>query len=208
MQFRPWLLFSLLLGGLSACGMAEDEQEDHKRNTFPLEVNPPFEKVLLPYYDLNKDGRISRYEAERVLRIDCSGEGLTSLYGIEHFVQLQELQCADNPIDLLDLSLNKQLRWVDCSKNELTALYVAPLRSLEWLDCHDNHLSILDLKGTSSLEVLDAFGNELQLLDASTCARHMVRLDLSQNPIETLYLHEQQRVDDLQSGGAEVLLRE
>lgn len=200
------LTLALVVVSLSACGMAEDEKVDAKRHTYIDFADPQFEAYCLELYDLNADGRFSVYEAERVLYVDCSGRGITSLYGIEYFVQLRQLDCSDNAILTLDLMRNEWLEQLNCSENELTLLLVDDLRLLNTLNCAHNHLQHLDLSNNGSIHTLDLSHNDLQLLDASSCSRSMYLLDCSYNPrLETLYLSEYQRVDRLYPGTAAVV---
>ena len=199
------LLWSALLMG---CGMTEDEREESHRHTYITFADRAFEAYCLETYDLNGDGRFSLYEAERVLYIDCAGRGITSLYGIEHFVKLRELDCSQNEILTLDLTRNEWLERLDCSENGLTLLLVNNLRLLDELHCAYNALSSLDLQNNGSVQTLDCSYNALRLLDASTCSRSMLLLDCSNNPdLQVLYLGEYQRVDRLYPGTAEVVRR-
>lgn len=207
MRFRELslILWSALL---MACGMTEDEREDTDRHTYITFADQAFEAYCLETYDLNGDGRFSRYEAERVLYIDCSGRGVSSLYGIEHFVKLRELNCSENNLLTLDLTHNEWLERLNCSNNELTLLLVDNLRLLDDLRCAHNRLSLLDLRNNGSVQTLDCSYNNLQLLDASTCSRSMLLLDCSNNPdLQILYLGEYQRVERLYPGSAEVVRR-
>lgn len=192
--------------GLAACGMTEDEREESDRHTYIAFADPAFEAYCVETYDLNADGRFSIYEAKHILDIDCSGRGITSLYGIEHFVKLRELNCSQNALVTLDLTHNEWLEQLDCSHNALTIVQIDDLRLLHTFDCSHNQLPQLDLSNNGSIHTLDCSYNDLELLDASSCSRSMLLLDCSNNPrLQTLYLSEYQRVDRLYPGSASVI---
>ncbi len=205
-MFR-WLL-PLFLLGLSACGMTEDPREEEKRQTFPTIPDPNFEAYLLEFYDLNRDGRFSYYEAERILVVDCQGRAIASLAGIESFVQLRELRCNDNHIESLDLRENRNLEYLDCSHNALYQLALEGLRELHVVVCAENRLPHLDFINTPAVHTIDCSYNELQLLDITHCARTMKRVDARFNPLTTLYKSSHQTIDFFQPGSGEVVERE
>ena len=65
LRFIPAL--ALLL--FTACGLAENEQDDKNKRIYITFTDPAFEQFCLGMFDLDHDGRISRYEAQRVLAI-------------------------------------------------------------------------------------------------------------------------------------------
>jgi len=73
LRFIPVL--ALLL--FTACGLAENEQDDKNKRIYITFTDPAFEQFCLGMFDLDHDGRISRYEAQRVLVMDCSGRNIS-----------------------------------------------------------------------------------------------------------------------------------
>ena len=102
------------------------------------------------------------YDSERVLYRDFafseSGETLHSehnyyqpsgdiadLTGIEHFANLQSLDCSNNRLTSLNLTSSlSELRRLNCAQNQLTSLDLTALAKLDSLDCSNNRLT--DLK--------------------------------------------------------------
>lgn len=195
---RKSSLLPLLLLILSACGMADDERVEDSKRRFITIADPAFEAYLLRTWDLDHDGRISYYEAERVLHIDCAGLGIESLYGIGNFTSLQTLDCSSNELTSLDVSRLLRLERLDCSRNELVLLRLGELRGLWLLDCADNRLDYLNLEYAGSLSDLDCANNRLTTLDISKCQPHMLSVEATGNePLYLLYKGRNQLIDRL-----------
>lgn len=161
LRFIPVL--ALLL--FTACGLAENEQDDKNKRIYITFADPAFERFCLGMFDLDHDGRISRYEAQRVLAMDCSGRNISAMWEIGEFSRLRELDCSGNNLTRLDLRKCPDLQKLDCGDNEITSLDIDGLRGLAVLDCAGNLLARLDLKSNSSLRSLDCRGNLLVTLD-------------------------------------------
>lgn len=100
LRFIPVL--ALLL--FTACGLAENEQDDKNKRIYITFADPAFERFCLGMFDLDHDGRISRYEAQRVLAMDCSGRNISAMWEIGEFSRLRELDCSGNLLVTLDLT--------------------------------------------------------------------------------------------------------
>lgn len=180
LRFIPVL--ALLL--FTACGLAENEQDDKNKRIYITFADPAFERFCLGMFDLDHDGRISRYEAQRVLAMDCSGRNISAMWEIGEFSRLRELDCGDN---------------------EITSLDIDGLRGLTQLDCAENLLARLDLKSNSSLRSLDCRGNLLVTLDLPPCSGQL-QADTRDNPfLTTVYCLASQGVD--RNGPTEVVVR-
>ena len=98
------LLPALVLVSVTACGLADDERDEENKYIYPTFSDKTFEAYCLGEFDLDGNGRISRYEAQRVVRIDCSGRGIASLADVAEFANLRELDCRGNDLVRLDVS--------------------------------------------------------------------------------------------------------
>ena len=193
-KIRP---FALLLIFLTACGLTDDERDETDRYTFITFSDAAFERFCLEHYDADDDGRISRYEARMVRTMDCAGLGIRSLNGIEYFVNLRTLDCADNLLDRLDVTRCIPLERLDCSDNVLAALDVRGLRVLAALLCAGNDLRALDLTANVSLSRLNGADNDFRILDLSACAARIVLLRTTGNPsLSVIYLRADQRISE------------
>ena len=181
LRFIPVL--ALLL--FTACGLAENEQDDKNKRIYITFADPAFERFCLGMFDLDHDGRISRYEAQRVLAMDCSGRNISAMWEIGEFSRLRELDCSGNNLTRLDLRKCPDLQKLDCGDNEITSLDIDGLRGLSQLDCAENLLARLDLKSNSSLRSLDCRGNLLVTLDLPPPCSGQLQADTRDNPFLT-----------------------
>lgn len=201
-----WILSFLLL--FTACGLADDRDEEDKY-VYIRFSDGAFEKYALANHDLNGDGRVSRYEAQRVVEMDCSSLGIESMSEISEFSNLRVLQCNDNLLLSLDLRKCPFLERVGCAGNKLTSLDVNGLRALLSLNCSDNSLSGLQLGTNSSLRTLICSDNALTTLDVSVCSLNFRELDTRGNKTPfTLYRLAAQQFDSiLTDPGTEIVAR-
>lgn len=198
-------LFALPLFG---CGLAEDEQDDKNKRIYITFTDPAFEAYCLREFDLDGSGRVSVYEAQRILAIACPGLGIRSLSDISYFTRLRTLDCSDNQLTDLDLRKCPDLTSVDCSRNRIGWLDVDGLRGLGSLYCSNNALEELDLRSNASLSTLVCRANRFRTIDVSACARRMELVDATANPsLEVLYIASGQDVSYLVDGRTRVEVR-
>lgn len=184
-----------LMAFCAACGMAERDDSDSKSYDYLTLQDQAFKSYCLEAFDTNRDGKLSRYEAEGVRCIDCSARGIASLSSIEAFTQLEELNCANNKIEHLDLDNNHELQRVNCAGNGLKSLEIGSLRRLTKVDCSDNRLTELALNQTASLHTLDCRQNLFTILDLAPCNAQL-KADARQNPqLEIIYYRSGQQVN-------------
>lgn len=115
--------------------------------------------------DANNDGEIQISEALMVTRLDVTGNNITSLAGIENFINLYYFSCYNNPLSNLDLSVLPNLKNGNCGYSQLTSLNISGLNNLESLDCSINQLIALDASNLPVLKYLNCLGNELTTLN-------------------------------------------
>ena len=96
----------------------------------------------------------------------CNNNNLTSLYGIEDFLQV--LNCSNNKItSLADLHNCTSLKTLNCSNNRITSLGNLPYY-IESLNCSNNLLSgMVTINDRSPLKTLDISNNNITRLDCT-----------------------------------------
>jgi len=160
--------------------------------------------------DTNYDGIITESEAHEVRELYISNSNISSLAGIEYFINLKKLDCDENTIAIVDISSLENLVSFRGIFNGMTSLTVSNLSNLEVLDCSYNNLTSIDLTGLESLrelntsinpnltaldvsgsvnlEVVNCNSNNLSDLDVSMLVK-LTNLDCSNNHLTTLDLN-------------------
>ncbi len=128
-------------------------------------VDQKFKQYLVEHFDTNGDGEISTEEAESVTIMNCSGKGIESLAGLEHFVNLDVLNCNSNSLIRIDLSKNLLLTTFACDSNKIDSLGVSENTAINVLSCNSNALTKLDVSKNLSLTELNCGSNQLVSVD-------------------------------------------
>jgi len=135
--------------------------------------DPNFKNALLQYYpdiDANNDGEIQVSEAEAytgALVLFAVFPMISDLTGIEHFINITELDVGASAITTLDLSSNTLLEVVYSDACQLTSINVNNCPGLELLWCGNNYLTTLDVSNNSNLISLGINSNQLENIDLS-----------------------------------------
>jgi len=142
------------------------------------------------FADANGDGEIQVSEAEAIDNLFLSNQNISSLVGIEAFINLIDLWCGFNNLTTLDLSQNNMLEKLSCDTNQLSNINITQNLLLKYLYCGLNNLQELDVSNNSSLIELFCHGNELQSIDVSSnsaltyfkiFANQLTTIDVTQN---------------------------
>lgn len=116
------VLFCLSMVAMLMTACSKDEEENNNSALPPL-PNPndvcsamddaEFMKFCYDKFDINKDGAVSRAEADVVRIMDLEEESrtrlITSLKGIGYFPNLEHFRCTDIKTKKIDLSYNTKL---------------------------------------------------------------------------------------------------
>ena len=90
-----------------------------------------FKAYCLEHFDSDGDGKILKAEAEEVTEIEVPSMKISSLKGIEAFVNLEKLNCSDNLLTKLDLSKNTKLSSLDCRENLIDVIYLSEGQTIQ-----------------------------------------------------------------------------
>lgn len=185
-----------------------------------VEMDPLFQAYLLRTCDINGDGEIAEDEAIRVKALSPACLGIRSLYGLDLFPNLEDLNSNDNNLTELDLSANPKLIYLELNSNPiatptvdfshnpdlvhisasncgLKTLDVSQNRRLTELHIVENQLETLDVTMLASLRSLHVRVNRLKELDLS-CNGEISEIICYENPeLKTIWLKKGQ-MDQIQ----------
>jgi len=117
--------------------------------------------------DTNGDGLINPEESANITSHNVSNKNISDMTGIEAFVNLDTLICANNQIARLDISNSFGLKRLVCFQNKISSLDVSNNLALKVLVCKANQLTSLDVSGYTALIRLYCDNNQLTTLDIS-----------------------------------------
>jgi len=121
--------------------------------------------------DTNNNGEIEQSEALLVNVLTIPSSNINNIIGIEYFINLQELNCANNLLTTADLSALNQLSLLHIGSNQLTNLNLTGLTNLYFLICGGNQLTELNFSTLSGLKI-------------AICGQNLfTELDFSNNPV-------------------------
>lgn len=136
--------------------------------------------------DTNNNGEIEVSEAQQITSIWIGGNSLTSLVGLEHFVNLKVLNFSINPaITTFNLPSLSQLEVLFCFNTGITSLNLAPYPLLNDLYVMNNGMTTIDLSANPQMRLLQCRDNQLTSLDLSNNP-NMIYLVIKNNNISTL----------------------
>ena len=149
---------------------------------FPDEA---FQNWILNNIEAAKDGVLTASELESITYIDCSGQQIHSLKGIEFFTSLIILDCQSNQLTSLDVSSNTSLKSLICYQNRLTSLNLGNITTLTFLSCGKNQLTSLDVSMNTSITRLECQDNQLTSLNIGNITS-LLYLDCGLNQLTSL----------------------
>ena len=129
--------------------------------------DPNFRAYVKEKFDTDNNNGLSESERNAVTEIAVSNKGITTLEGIQHFPNLEKLDCDQNNLSSLDVSKNSALKSLYCEQDNLSSLDVSKNPALEYLKCEQNNLSSLDVSKNAALKYLNCEQNNLTSLDVS-----------------------------------------
>jgi hypothetical protein len=140
------------------------------------------ERVLVDILRKPPTDRISAAEVMHVTEIRMSHAGITSLAGVQHFINLQVLEVFNNPIPSVDLSALTELREFGIGQSNqgvetpfmllpelvyLTELDLSHNHQLTRLSVPRNNLTVLDLSNNPNLDRIHVGWNRIEHLNLS-----------------------------------------
>lgn len=140
----------------------------------------------MPYLNTNGDNEIQVTEAEAIDSLSINNLGISSLIGVEAFVNLKYLDCHSN-YSVVEIDVNNMinLEYLDCSIMDLTSIDIANNLLLTYLNVYGNDISQLDVANHIHLTHLSCGNNQLTELDISNNVL-LVTLALHNNQVSSL----------------------
>lgn len=170
------ILFLLFLAPLLTISCSKDSlpteenfQEENQYFKYTIGDGPfvyfediVFKEIVLNNFDINtnKDNEISLKEATAYKgAIDVSFRNIESLTGIEKFVNIIALDCANNKLSAIDMSNNLSLEILSCGNNPFYEIDLSPNTKLTHLDIRTTNIATLDLSKNTNLVVIKGVCN-------------------------------------------------
>ncbi|GAA4955643.1 hypothetical protein GCM10023314_31740 [Algibacter agarivorans] len=120
-----------------------------------------FEQALITLgYDTGAlDDYVPTASINTLTALDINGKSISDLTGIEDFDDLQNLNCSNNTLSVIDLSKNINLTEINCSDNTFSDLDFSNNIALTTINCSNNTLSSLDLTANPNITNLNIANN-------------------------------------------------
>jgi hypothetical protein len=161
--------------------------------------------LILDGVDTNVDGEIQVSEAEATIVLHVGGNNISSLEGIQYFINLEHLVCGSNDITSLDLTNNINLIILECYYNPLTDVNITGLQFLESIYCQHTLLSSLDVTQNPNLNDFWCLSSQFTSIDVSQNL-NLKHLYSSNNPISSLNLSQNVALEALQTDSCSELV--
>lgn len=146
--------------------------------------------------DSNNDNEIQVSEALMVHNLVLYNCSISNLSGLENFINLTHLNCANNFISTLNVSPFPNLIGFDAYNNNLTNLTVSGLTNLTNFSCNNNPLTSLIVNNVNNLHSINCYQNQLTELNVSGLP-NLVQLNCQNNQIVQLDLSNQSQLANL-----------
>lgn len=183
---RILLAAAALLPLLAACSK-------HSDDPLPKDVcatmsDQNFKSFCYSRFDRDKDGVVSKEEAEAVKSLSINDRSVTSLDGISAFTNIETLDVSGSSITSLDLSKNAELiTFTAKSCTYLSSVSFGSISKIQSIALTSTKVTSLDVTKMADLINLDCSSNAITALDVTKCPKLMV-LDCSMNSIASLDL--------------------
>jgi Leucine-rich repeat (LRR) protein len=145
-----------------------------------------FKAFCVAHYDQDGDGEISFAEAKIPTVMDISEKEISSIAGIEYFINLTELNCNKNNLKSVDLSANTKLKYLSLDENQLTSIDVSHNTLLQGLNVSNNELSSLDISSNPYLQYVNAWENKITTFTSHARNTELTSLRLDDNLLNSL----------------------
>lgn len=158
------------------------------------------EKAVLENFDLNKDGNITRPEADRVENLFLVGKGIISAEDISHFKNAKMIVMDGNNIPDISVSNMNQLQLFSCTGCKILTFKAERLINLTSLYLDNNRIENISLKSTPSITQLTLSLNKIKAIDLSSL-NNLKNINLEHNQIQKLDISQNLKLQTLNIKG-------
>lgn len=144
-----------------------------------------FEKAVLENHDLNKDGKISPSEAERVENLFLMNKGITSAEDLSSFKNARMIILDKNNIPNISMKNMDRVELISCAGSKVSFFMAENLKSLTSLYLDNNLIERISLKMTPRINQLTVSLNKIKTIDVSAL-KYLKKLNLEHNQIQKL----------------------
>lgn len=153
----------------------------------PLIADIPFTDPSLQTCVLSHANDANAQYASELKSLNCSSMGISSLKGLEYFVNLVDLRVSGNALTAVDLSYFPKLVQAHLYSNMIESVVTTGNTSLKVLHLNRNQLKAIDLSDNVALTYLSLYRNLLTEINLDTNV-DLDFVDLHNNPLETATL--------------------
>ncbi len=155
-----------------------------------------FEKAVLENHDLNKDGKMSPYEADRVENLFLMNKGIASGEDLPYFKNARMIILDENNIPELSLKNMDNVQLISCAGSKVSVFTANNLKSLTSLYLDGNQIENISLQSTPKIKQLTVSLNKIKTIDVSAL-QYLKKLNLEHNLIHQLDISSNTNLESL-----------
>ncbi|WP_374460004.1 leucine-rich repeat domain-containing protein [Chryseobacterium taeanense] len=158
------------------------------------------QKAVTENFDLNKDGSINQFEADRIENLFLAGKGIISAEDLHYFKNAKMIVMDDNNIANMSLKNMDHLQLFSCTGCKIISFKAENLKKITSLYLDNNKIENISLKSIPLINQLTVSLNKIKAIDLSSLKslknlnlehNQIQKLDISQNPnLQTLNIKE------------------
>ncbi len=169
--------------------------------------DPNFKAALLnqstPVIDTNGDDEIQVSEALATTVISAVSNNISDITGIEAFVNLESLNCFNNPINEVDLSQNTSLNVITFTFSNLTEIDLSSNNDLFSVSLSNSPINEINVSNLTNLEVLNLNSTNVSSIDVSNNL-NLLFLDLFFTNVQSLDVTNNDPLEYLSISGTQI----
>lgn len=143
------------------------------------------EKAVIENFDLDKNGGISQFEAERIENLFLVKKGINNIEDLPYFKNAKMIVLDDNVIPNLALKNFNHLQLFSCTGCKISVFKAENLKNLASLYLDNNEIENISLKATPRIDQLTVSLNKIKTIDLSSL-KFLKKLNLEHNQIQKL----------------------